>query len=191
MPKLKQLGFLNGFRSGNLSWTNNQGEKMGAIDMAVSTLPDDMYIRFSYIQTDRDTDEKKNFNYRNQIVTTPCNYGGVRYWFICGLTVNGKYCGKRVRTLYKNGDYFGCRHCYNLSYDSRNESRHFRSGPFAVLALSDKVEKLQEQIKRPYYAGKPTRKQRRLEKLENRYSYQAMSFMEAESAIMKSLTQRK
>ena len=36
---------------------------------------------------------------------------------------------------------------------------------FNIMGLETKIEKLEEQIKHPYYAGKPTRKQRKLEKL--------------------------
>jgi hypothetical protein len=32
-----------------------------------------------------------------------------------------KTCRRRVQKLYLGGEYFGCRHCYELSYQSRNE----------------------------------------------------------------------
>jgi hypothetical protein len=74
-----------------------------------------------------------------------------------------------VGVLYKAGDYFGCRHCYNLTYSSKNENRRYRNYPlFFWLKSLKKIEELEEKIKRPYYNGKPTRKQRRLEKIERR-----------------------
>jgi len=47
----------------------------------------------------------------------PC-FGGKRWWFICPLTKNGQYCGRRVRVLYQRPGciYFRCRHCYDLTY---------------------------------------------------------------------------
>ena len=52
-----------------------------------------------------------------------CNFGGYRWWFICPLVVNGNVCGRRVGALYLGGEeYFGCRHCYNLTYECQKES---------------------------------------------------------------------
>jgi hypothetical protein len=47
---------------------------------------------------------------------THCNYGGRRPWFICGN------CGRRVAVIYGVGKYFACRHCYDLTYRSCQES---------------------------------------------------------------------
>ena len=46
--------------------------------------------------------------------TTPCNYGGVRYWFYCPV------CNQRVAKLYIKTKRFLCRNCNNLSYYSSN-----------------------------------------------------------------------
>lgn len=48
---------------------------------------------------------------------TSCNYGGYRTWFLCPR------CWQRVALLYGAGKYFFCRHCYNLTYGSQQESR--------------------------------------------------------------------
>ncbi|MCK5244774.1 MAG: hypothetical protein KAJ90_05840 [Desulfobacterales bacterium] len=48
---------------------------------------------------------------------TSCNYGGLRTWFLCPR------CWQRVVLLYGAGKYFFCRHCYNLTYGSQQESR--------------------------------------------------------------------
>jgi hypothetical protein len=76
-----------------------------------------------------------------------------------------------VGTLYLSpgGKYFGCRHCYDLSYESRNESRLGRPGGLGYpLTLECQIEKLYGQIKRRFYAGRPTRKYRRLMRMESR-----------------------
>jgi hypothetical protein len=38
---------------------------------------------------------------------------------------------------------------------------------FNILTLEQKIEELSKQVKRPYYQGRPTRKQKQLEKLYN------------------------
>jgi hypothetical protein len=57
------------------------------------------------------------------MTATQPHYGGVRWWFVCPLIVNGVACRKRVGKLYAppRQKYFGCRHCHNLSYRSRQE----------------------------------------------------------------------
>jgi hypothetical protein len=47
---------------------------------------------------------------------THCTYGGYRPWLVCGN------CGRRVVVLYGVGKYFACRHCYDLTYRSCQES---------------------------------------------------------------------
>ena len=130
---------------------------------------DDNYVQFQYTSTDRNTGEKTDYDYKVQLTTTPCNFGGVRYWFTCPLSRNGVYCGRRVGKLYKapGASYFGCRHCYNLSYESRNETRSGMFGAFGgVLRVERQMEELRSQINRWTYQGRPTRKVRKLHALE-------------------------
>lgn len=58
------------------------------------------------------------------VQTTKPNFGGVRYWLTCTLMANGQCCGRRVGKLYlpPGSDYFGCRHCHDLTYRSCRES---------------------------------------------------------------------
>ena len=131
----------------------------------------DSYARFYYTVTDRDTGEKTDYDYKVNLTTTPCHFGGVRYWFICPLTTNGVYCGRRVATLYKGpgGSYFGCRHCYNLSYESRSESRSGLFGPLRYLIRAERqCEKLSNEIKRWTYRGRLTKKAQKLRALQGR-----------------------
>jgi hypothetical protein len=58
-------------------------------------------------------------------------------WFLCPLLKpNGILCNLRCRKLYcpPGAKYFGCRECYNLTYDSCNES-HKYDGMYSRLAL--------------------------------------------------------
>ena len=61
--------------------------------------------------------------YDIELATTPCRYGGLRYWFICPLVKNGYPCHRRITKLYlpSGGTYYGCRHCYDLTYESCQE----------------------------------------------------------------------
>jgi hypothetical protein len=47
-----------------------------------------------------------------KITTTPCNFGGQRYWFAC------PDCQKRCGTLYTNpiNNKLSCRECHGLKY---------------------------------------------------------------------------
>lgn len=179
---LKQYGYLDPYywKSGTITWTSSWSDTKSSIDITVSTLSDDQYIKLYYIQTDYEGN-KKTFDYKFPLLTTRCNFGGVRYWFQCTLTANGKYCGRRVGTLYKAGDYFGCRHCYYLSYESRNENRRFRDYPlFFLLTAHQKIDELEAKIKRKFYNGKPTKKQRTLYRLYSRMMPYEQAFSERE-----------
>jgi hypothetical protein len=83
-------------------------------------------IRLIYAITNKETTEVKRYNYLVDLDSTPCYFGGVRWWFICPLIVNGAACRRRSRILYlpPGATYFGCRECHQLSYDSRQMSRN-------------------------------------------------------------------
>jgi hypothetical protein len=168
---LKKHDYLseNSCRSGRISWKNCYGEETSSIGVVVSTFEGEKYVRFYYTVTNRSSGEKTDYDYKVQLTTTPCNFGGFRYWFVCPLSKNGIYCGRRVGVLYLSpgGSYFGCRHCYSLSYESRNEPRLGRFGGIGYpLKIECQIEKLHSQIKRWTYKGRPTKKARKLKSLE-------------------------
>ena len=170
---LKKNGYLSEpcCKSGAIYWTNTMGERTGSIDIAVSTLDKVGYIRFKYTVTDRRTQEKRDYDYKIALTTTPCNFGGARYWFVCMLKKNGGYCGRRVGKLYlaPGANYFGCRHCYNLSYQSRNECRLGRFGQLGyILKAERQYEELYNSIKRWTWRGKPTKKVKKLHILKQK-----------------------
>ena len=137
----------------------------------MNVLDEPYYAKLNYTITDRDSGEKTDYDYKIGLTTTPCHFGGVRYWFICPLSRNGVPCGRRVGTLFlsSGGKYFGCRHCYDLSYESRNECRLGRFGQIGYALKADRqVEELREKIKRWTWRGRPTRKVRKLNALEQR-----------------------
>ena len=161
---LKKHSYFTGWRAGTITWTTSGmwGEHKSDVGIEVSTL--DKYLRIHYTQTNRDTGEKKNFDYKIPLTTTPCRYGGKRYWFICPWYKNGVYCGKRVGTLYKDGDYFACRHCYELTYASQKASGRYKG----FVSVPD-IERAEKEVKRKYYNGQITRKYMRVIKLNDKF----------------------
>jgi len=62
-----------------------------------------------------------------ELVSTPQNLGGERYWMCCPLICNGIPCNKRRSKLYSppGCKYFGCRDCLDLTYESSQESHKY------------------------------------------------------------------
>jgi hypothetical protein len=73
-----------------------------------------------------------------QLETTAPHFGGIRNWFICPLVKNAQICNRRAQKLYlPNGaKYFGCRVCYDLTYESCRTHdwrvSKLRRNPFAL-----------------------------------------------------------
>lgn len=110
--------------TGSLTWTNSYtGEYRASIGYEINTSVSNPYVRIYYTIT-RFDGSKEEFDYKIRLETTACNLGGSRWWFICPLSVDGRNCNKRVGKLYipSRGNYFGCRHCYDLTYRSSQES---------------------------------------------------------------------
>lgn len=163
---LKKHAYFTGWRSGTITWTSGYNEHKSSVSIEVSTMNDENHLRIYYTQTDNSTGEKKDFDYKVQLEKTPCHFGGFRYWFKCHLYKSGVYCGRRVGVLYKDGDWFGCRHCYELTYSSRNENRGYKNYPlFRTLELGIKAEKLEEKTRNHTYCGRLTKKRQKLEKI--------------------------
>jgi hypothetical protein len=71
--------------------------------------------------------------YAVEVTSTVPRFGGLRWWFVCPLSVNGNECGRRVGKLYlpDGARYFGCRRCHDLVYRSSQEARK----PCVLLAM--------------------------------------------------------
>lgn len=104
---IKQLrlgGFLHDGRSGQISWVNSFGNEIGKIDFVISG----------------DANGVLHLKHSGQVIDmiqTPCNYGGVRHWFVCP-------CGCKAMKLYlpPQTEIFACRKCYDLSRLSVQEN---------------------------------------------------------------------
>jgi len=75
-------------------------------------------MKFMYSIQDHHSKREKKYQYKVKLLETPCNFGGVRYWFECPVCRKNK----RVAVLYLNEDKIGCRECQNLTYACRNLS---------------------------------------------------------------------
>jgi hypothetical protein len=82
-------------------------------------------VQIRYELSNRLTGDCELIEYNVELEATPCNFGGIRYWFVCPLLRDGIACKGRVGKLYlpPNETYFGCRSCYNLTYRSQKERR--------------------------------------------------------------------
>lgn len=166
--RLKKLGFLQGFwASGSLRWTNSWSGKESSVGINVLLNESEKYLRIHYTQTKEDGD-KKDFDYKIPFTTTSCYFGGFRYWFICPWYANRVYCGRRVGVLYLGGDYFACRHCYDLSYTSKNQSKSKWSLILDPLFKRDEIAEKKYKLRVKFWKGKPTKRYRKLEQKEDR-----------------------
>ena len=168
---LKKNGYLpigGGWQYGGIKWTYGMSGNESSVSFTITTNGSEGdNIKLQYTHTNRETDETENMDYRVELATTPCNYGGKRYWFICPLTKNEKYCGRRVGVLFRIGKWYGCRHCGNIAYAKQFEGGKYR---WNGVSIPD-VEQAEKEVKRYYYKGKPTRKYRRLIRLNEKFRY--------------------
>ena len=129
--KLDVFGFKDAIRHGRgyfgaVTWYRGRGSyerKTGSISYRVERHGDAPAIRLLYSIGDA------SFDYPVMLTPTHPYFGGQRWWWVCPLTLNGQPCLRRVGVLYlpPGGRYFGCRHCYRLTYTSCQESHQYDS----------------------------------------------------------------
>ena len=70
-----------------------------------------------YYTITRADGQQRHLDYPVPLCTTPCYFGGRRWWFRC------PECGRRCRILYlpPKQDRFACRTCHHLTYRSQQE----------------------------------------------------------------------
>lgn len=138
----KQVNFLFE-QSLPISWSSSWGRHCS---IGIDICPPSR-LRFRYTTTNKTTDDARNSDYYVHIDSTPCNYGGCRWWFLCPS------CHRRCRILYlaPGSDYFACRICHNLTYTSQQESK---SMWWAMSRAINDLPKWEEK----YYRAKSPRK---------------------------------
>lgn len=106
---------------------------------------------------------------RVYLQSSPCNYGGVRWWMIC------PQCARRVTAVhlppYRGYTRFLCRHCHDLSYTSAQTAHDNDRGSYAGLKmLLDANNRLNAAydvlMKARSHSKKAARAWRQIEKLE-------------------------
>jgi len=141
MQSLRRHNYINRYCSGVLTWGRGDA-KSASVKLSVTRNGDKRYLHFEYTYTNRQKDKNTELDYYVQLESTPCYFGGKRWWFTCPASVNGKYCGRRVGVLYWAGKYFACRHCYKLVYESSRKHRSFYEGLSKRFEISDKYKKI-------------------------------------------------
>lgn len=104
-------GFMIDGRVFNWQWTRN-GETIATIGVTVET--GRVMLRY---RTRKNGGDWQDMDYPVYMTTTPCTYGGERYWFMCPA----RGCGLRVAILYCH-TVFACRHCCKLAYRCQRET---------------------------------------------------------------------
>lgn len=169
---LKKYGYFNkdlSNKSGVITWTHKMSGNKNSIGIRMrrdnwNNPNEKTFINLHYTHTNRYSGEKSDMDFDIEMTTTACRYGGKRYWFICPLSKNGVYCGRRVGVLYSIGKWFGCRYCGDIAYQAQ-----FEGGKFRIGSISEPdVEKAYNDIKRKYYNGKPTRRYKRYMRLRDK-----------------------
>ncbi len=101
--------------SGTLTWTmTRSGKKVGELGYeARLTYDGARWVRLHYLVNSVPMD------YTVYLRSTPCNFGGVRWWWVCPLT------GATVAKLYlpPGAKTFAARDAYRLPYRSQRETR--------------------------------------------------------------------
>jgi hypothetical protein len=113
--------------TGDLHWSI-RGKRTSTISYQVRKGTQGPMVQLIYTITRGDRG-KTDIDYPIEVVATTPTFGGRRWWWICPLVKNGRPCNRRVSKLYlpPGAAYFGCRHCYELTYTSCNESHKYDS----------------------------------------------------------------
>ncbi|MFT7223858.1 MAG: hypothetical protein ACI82Z_001401 [Cellvibrionaceae bacterium] len=107
---MHKQGYLKPSTHGELSWTCG-GKPSGNIRFIAYS----RYLRLDYRFKQHD-EEWQPVQQQIYYDYTPCHYGNSRQWFLCPK------CHKRVAVLASDGPLFLCRHCYDLTYRSKNNN---------------------------------------------------------------------
>ena len=133
-------------KSGTWIWLDSlTGKQVSSIGYEVDTT--NAYLRWVRLFYNI-TRTGEAIDYKIRLATTHPNFGGLRWWFICPLVANGKACNRRVGKIYipPSGRYYGCRHCYDLTYTSCQQSdkrvNWLRRNPEALAAMVKNSDEL-------------------------------------------------
>jgi len=120
-----------------LNWVKVQTrEKIASLNYDFYEIEkDEKRMVLRYTNTNSATGGKTEVKIQIRLECTYPLYGGKRWWFTCPLFKNNHSCGRRTNKLYSvpGCPYFGCRRCFDLTYQSSNDS-HKYDRMYAMLA---------------------------------------------------------
>lgn len=118
--RMKRAGQLREGVAGTINWTESQtGRHVASIQFwnRATGQPRTKSLQLRY-RWNQSVDVCDTIS----LVTTRPHFGGIRWWFLCPLQVDGATCGNRVAKLHLRNGYFGCRSCHDLTYLSCQQS---------------------------------------------------------------------
>lgn len=179
---LKRRGYLQPtYRYGTFSWSV-EGVPSGKIAVEVEDHCE--FVRFTYALRNSQG-ERVKYDYTLSLTTTPCYFGGHRYWFVCSAARPGHACGRRVGVLYLVNGKFGCRHCFDLAYHSQQVTHTDKWNFFTkLLSMEEKLWDDYDNIRVKYWHGRPTKRFARWLKRAERFSLVAPNLVEQQSATL-------
>jgi len=119
VTRLNKEGWLQPGTGVSLEWRTD-GEQVASIGLRAEA--DQLILNYRVYNGEDWTEVEETV----PLARSPCRFGGMRTYFICPGEKNGQPCFRRVTKLFLGGQYFLCRHCYDLAYASQSESRSFR-----------------------------------------------------------------
>ena len=164
VASLRESGFFK--REAGITWTTSwtRWEKpWGEVSYRREDyLGEPLFLWFTY-NVQKDGGEWRAVKNCVENQSTRCHFGGVRHWFVCPILVDGRACGRRCRCLYLagNAEYFGCRECLLLTYQSRRF--HRKNSWETGEKHSVYVEQAHRKFKKPRGRKAKARRARRLE----------------------------
>lgn len=116
----KQVAIRPGlYSTAELTWTNSRKERILSVRYWLEPKAEDRAVLHITSRLEADGTETTLIEPILLVGTRP-NFGGVRWWFVCPLVKDGVTCNRRVKKLFlpQGGQYFGCRACHDLTYES-------------------------------------------------------------------------
>jgi hypothetical protein len=168
ISRLKKMGIIQPeyWASGDLTWSR-MNKQCASIHYSCKASDKILELNFR-TRSNYPNSEWEDITQQIELTTTPCNYGGERYWFVC------PHCEKRVGCLYNKSGLFLCRDCNDLTYEERNDSKKFRAFK-AVFEIDRLYEKLYALRTRTYRGQLTKRAESIYNKLERKRELGAMS----------------
>jgi hypothetical protein len=149
------------YKSWNLYWTRNW-EANWNIWIEVNKWETTWYIRVYFTQTSYDW-VKKELDYKINLVSTPCNYWWLRWWFECPCKWN------RCSMLYLQSNWiFASRKTLDLVYDEQKKSKRRRYLWYIMWDNLTKIYAIQKTMKYPIRNWKYTKKAQRILRLRKK-----------------------